>query len=262
MISKNKAPTGSLTNSEDWSEYYAKRDLASLEQLSKRETLLDEFFNQHKGSIFELGCGQSAVLAKASQQGWKVGGIDFNAKAIEVLKVFVAQQNGDIDDLVVGDVFEYSTKVFSERFDLLGSYGFLEHFTNPGDILKRWVEVIKPGGMVVTTIPNLFSINGKIFKKFDPEFWEQHVAYTAEDVHEMHLNAGLEPVTLARYDGKFDIHTLIPWDKISTKIAKPIIFKLVKYISFYLIHHPLRFITPNKNSRLFNRRIIGIYRKP
>jgi 2-polyprenyl-3-methyl-5-hydroxy-6-metoxy-1,4-benzoquinol methylase len=49
------------------------------------------------------------------------------------------------------------------QFDLLVSAGFLEHFQDPVPILSRWADVLKPTGFVVSAIPNLHSINARIF---------------------------------------------------------------------------------------------------
>jgi len=40
------------------------------------------------------------------------------------------------------------------KFDVVGSFGFVEHFTNLREVLSRHVELVNEGGYVVIGVPN------------------------------------------------------------------------------------------------------------
>ena len=223
----------SLTTPNDWQQYYSQRDYETIVTASKSPVLIENFLTERSGAIFELGCGQSRCLARAAKLGWEIGGIDFNKEALVPLKKFAEDMDTSKDHLVNGDVFSYDLSLIDKKYDLLVSFGFMEHFRNPAEILTKWKAVLKPGGKVITSIPNLLSINAHFFKKYDPEFWKQHVAFSREELDSFHLSAGLSPISKAEYIGKFDLHSLIPWEKIEAKLDNKYLFKLVKYASYY-----------------------------
>lgn len=65
----------------------------------------------------------------------------FEAAGCDPSNVLQRDLFGDIDDL-------------RERFNLVVSFGFIEHFDDPRAAIPRHIDLCKPGGHVVITIPN------------------------------------------------------------------------------------------------------------
>jgi 2-polyprenyl-6-hydroxyphenyl methylase/3-demethylubiquinone-9 3-methyltransferase len=65
------------------------------------------------------------------------------------------------------------------RFDLVCSFGVVEHFTDLGRILPSIARLVAPGGMLVTTVPNLKSIHGGLMAWWQPEVFAAHRITTA-----------------------------------------------------------------------------------
>lgn len=192
--------------------------------------------------------------------GWQVGGIDFNPNALRLIRDCLARKNHNTQYLFCADVFTYDESALQEKADILASFGFLEHFRNPETILAKWKNVLRDDGLVISIIPNLYSINAPLMKKFDPEFWAQHVQYTPEAMDRFHKEAGLKPVVSAHYTGRYDLDMLTPWDKIYQAINNRILGKLVRYFSFFVIAKLLGLL-PKSGSKLANSYIIGVYKK-
>jgi len=63
---------------------------------------------------------------------------------------------------------------FQEVFDVVLSHGFIEHFTDVRDVIRAHINVLKPGGKLVITIPNLQGLNRDVARLFHPGILEKH----------------------------------------------------------------------------------------
>ncbi len=257
------APSGALTTRADWSDYHLGLSCDELARRANYPTIFDDLVAARApGHMFELGCGGSAVLARFAQRGWRVGGIDFSAESIAVLQGYLKRAGLDAGSrFIVGDVFDADSAPASGSADLMLSAGFLEHFADPAPILAKWSEVLKPGGLVLSAVPNLVSLNARLLERHDPKSWRQHVPFDAAQIDAMHKRAGLEIVQPAHYAGRYDIHMLIPWARIADKLAAPGLYRLIKLATFYGIGEPLRRLF-KQPGRVLAPYILGVYARP
>jgi 2-polyprenyl-3-methyl-5-hydroxy-6-metoxy-1,4-benzoquinol methylase len=86
-------------------------------------------------------------------------GIDYSEVGINRCKGLFEALNLKID-LHHTNFFEHSLPIAS--FDFVTSFGFIEHFDNPKVAVKYHIDLLKPGGMALITIPNYGGIYGKI----------------------------------------------------------------------------------------------------
>lgn len=77
---------------------------------------------------------------------------------------------GDIN-IIEADLFDYKPKAL---YDLVLSFGLIEHFSNTKSIIDTHLQFLKPGGTLFITLPNFKSINGWIQRKFDLENYKKH----------------------------------------------------------------------------------------
>jgi SAM-dependent methyltransferase len=64
------------------------------------------------------------------------------------------------------DFFE--TSFAPGSFDFVYSIGLIEHFDDPRPIVRRHVEMVKPGGTVMIAIPNYGGLYGRLQRWLDP----------------------------------------------------------------------------------------------
>jgi SAM-dependent methyltransferase len=253
--------TRALTDEADWLEYYGRlNDAGWLDRQVKRPTVFDEFIYGKRGVMFELGCAASPLLGRSALAGWTVGGIDFSAPGLNFLKAFLGRHSLAQGPLIQGDVFKADTSAVRGTVDCLVSVGFLEHFERPAPLLQKWAEVLKPDGIVVSAIPNLESVNARIFERYDPAFWKQHVVYGPQAMDAFHEEAGLVPVRRAAYKGRYDIHMLIPWEHVAAKFPHPQLYRAFKLATYFGIGQPLARL-PIRPGRRLSPYILGVYRK-
>lgn len=251
----------SLIGNEDWTQYYLDRQFEQIERIACTPAPVDDFLKAKAGKMFELGCGGSPMLARCARLGWEVGGIDYNAEGLGRIRDYLAQKGYGTANLACGDIFSYDCSEFENTYDQLYSSGFLEHFSDPAAILDKWKRVLKPGGVVLTDIPNLFSVNASLLKKFDPGLWAQHYRYSPQDLDRCHVAAGLAIARKARYSGQYDIHMLIPWAAIQQRMNNRLFFGMAKRVGYYGAKYFLSRL-PKSNMRLVNSSVVGVYTRP
>lgn len=250
-----------LTSQTDWDDYYKSRQVESVVNGSKQKTIFDDILKSRSGNIFEIGCGGSSFLLRAASFGWNIGGIDYNSHAIELLKKALEKEQITVKtELVCGDACSESLLPLQRKYDVFVSLGFLEHFASSENILKIWKHVLNESGRVVSLVPNLYSINAYLFKRYDKKFYDEHIKFTLKQFDKVHTDAGLAIIENARFCGKYDAHMLIPWGAIRKKIKNETVFKTVKYVFSLGIEKILRFF-PSSHCKLTNSYIVGVYKR-
>ena len=253
--------SGALTEANDWISYYTGMTSEVIAERARAPCVFDEFIHGRTGTMFELGCGGSPFLARGAEAGWTVGGIDFLAPSLQSIKKFLTDRQLKTNYFIQGDLFTANLDAAEKSADLIISAGLLEHFKDPAPLLERWSSVLKDDGLVVSAIPNLLSVNAKIFAKYDPEFYAQHVVFSPADMDAFHERAGLLPVRPAAYVGSYDIHMLIPWDKFEQQFPHPQLYRLFKLSTTFGIGKPLQML-PLAPSKTLSPSILGVYAKP
>jgi SAM-dependent methyltransferase len=69
------------------------------------------------------------------------------------------------------DFFDFTPK---HLYDMVFSLGFIEHFNDTQDVIKRHVNLLAPNGHLLIVLPNFLGLNGWIQRCFDRESFEAH----------------------------------------------------------------------------------------
>jgi 2-polyprenyl-3-methyl-5-hydroxy-6-metoxy-1,4-benzoquinol methylase len=120
----------------------------------------------------EIGCAPGKMLCwVAGVLGADVAGLDFSARGFDQTRRLF-EGLGLRADLRCEDFF--STTFQSGTFDVVCSFGFIEHFDDPRDAVRRHALLLKPGGLALIAVPNYGGIYGVLQKYFDPPNLELH----------------------------------------------------------------------------------------
>ena len=79
-------------------------------------------------------------------------------------------QPGDIH-IIEADLFKYQPE---KLYDMVLSFGLIEHFNDTKAIIETHLQFLKPGGVLFITLPNFKSVNGWVQRKFDKENYDKH----------------------------------------------------------------------------------------
>jgi 2-polyprenyl-3-methyl-5-hydroxy-6-metoxy-1,4-benzoquinol methylase len=141
--------------------------------------------------MIEIGCGGSIWLPYfAREHGLDVTGLDYSEEGCATAEHLLAQA-GVAGSVVCADLFDPPERLFNS-FDLLASFGVVEHFASTETAIAACAKLLKPGGVMLTTIPNLVGLNGRGVRFFDRALYDIHVPMSREQLRVAHEKAGLE----------------------------------------------------------------------
>jgi 2-polyprenyl-3-methyl-5-hydroxy-6-metoxy-1,4-benzoquinol methylase len=150
--------------------------------------------NTQGKTILEIGCARSVWLPYFSKEfGFNVTGIDYSEigcqQAMQVLSK--AEVKGEI---VCADFFSAPGSML-KAFDVVVSFGVLEHFQDTAACVAAFSKFLKPGGLLITNIPNLCGLNGLIQKQINRPVFDIHVPLDKQSLVRFHQMNGLRVIS-------------------------------------------------------------------
>ena len=115
--------------------------------------LYDVYFNKRsvKGhTAFEIGCFPGRYLAHFALNKMQISGIDQTPGILNMEKW--AHGNNYNSGIFYNE--DLLSTVISEKYDLVCSFGFIEHFDDYEYIIKKHIELNKNDGTIIITTPN------------------------------------------------------------------------------------------------------------
>lgn len=101
------------------------------------------------GTAIEIGCYPGRFLGIFGELGYELHGMDLNPDVLLIAEILKKE------GFKVGNIgHEDFLKVKSNTYDVVSSFGFIEHFTNLEEILLKHMEMVKSGGFLVLESPN------------------------------------------------------------------------------------------------------------
>lgn len=143
--------------------------------------------------LLEIGCARSVWLPYfAKEFGFKVCGIDYSEIGCQQAMQILSKE-GVGGEIVCADFFSPPESMI-EEFDVVISFGVLEHFEDTEGCILAFSKFLKQDGMIVTNIPNFMGLLGLIQKLVNPNVFNIHVRLSPENILEAHRRTRLEPV--------------------------------------------------------------------
>jgi SAM-dependent methyltransferase len=128
----------------------------------KIEALLD-ILPPPPATMLECGCGSAEVSAAMAAQGYDCTLLDASPAALHVARRRF-ERRGLRATYTLGNVYQLPFP--DGTFDILTSFGLLEHFADVEKVIAEMARVIRPGGMFFADIvPERFSVQtvGTVF---------------------------------------------------------------------------------------------------
>jgi 2-polyprenyl-3-methyl-5-hydroxy-6-metoxy-1,4-benzoquinol methylase len=152
---------------------------------------LFEGYDTSSMELIEVGCAQSVYLPYfAKHFGFKVSGIDRSAMGCDRART-VLEREGVKGEVYCADFFSVPAQLIG-RFDVLISFGVVEHFEQTAEAVRAMPRLLKPEGRMITVIPNFTGVLGEYQKLLDRDVYNAHVPLSRESLASAHREAGLE----------------------------------------------------------------------
>lgn len=115
----------------------------------------------------EIGCAPGRLLAWVSlDRRAQVAGLDYSHVGISAAKELFRALDLD-GDLRCEDLFHSTFE--PDSFDVVASFGLVEHFDDAVPVVRKHVALTKPGGLSVVVVPNYRGMYAVLQRFFYPE---------------------------------------------------------------------------------------------
>jgi len=174
------------------------------------EVIFPEYFHlPKKAQVVEIGSAPGDFLVKFSKQYDCVPyGVEYSDVGVGLNRATFERHGFDPNNVIHADFFdEKFRRQYFERFDVVFSKGFIEHFTDMQPLLDRHLDLLKPGGYLLVDVPNFRGVNLPLAKLFDRGAIPRHnIEIMRSDVFEKLFNRpDLEKIACGYY-GTFSFY--------------------------------------------------------
>ena len=152
------------------------------------------------GRLLDVGCASGMFLRAAADKGWDVVGLEPSRSFFES-----ARQNLNGSGQVFCTVLQ-NAPLPTRSFDVITLWDVLEHVTDPVAFLRSCESLLKPGGLLFVNVPDLSSIQARLFGARWPLLLQEHLNYfTPESLSRCAVSAGLEWIKFGHRPVSFSI---------------------------------------------------------
>ncbi len=151
------------------------------------------------GSLLDVGCSVGGFVRAAGECGYEAEGIDISPSSVSV-----GQEAGL--NLQAGDCL---SAAFPAKFDVITMWATLEHLSDPNRYVQCAREWLRPGGMLLASVPNFGGITNHLIGTKDRYVGVDHLNYWTARGFALYLQrfgfeiqrmvtCGFNPLTLYR----------------------------------------------------------------
>jgi len=112
------------------------------------------------GQLLDYGCGSGDYALRMRERGWDVTGLDFSARAARAAEQVLGQP------VLVGTLPHPA--VARASLDMITMGAVLEHVHWPHTLIEAAAQALRPGGLLVVSVPNIDSFG---YRAFGEDWW-------------------------------------------------------------------------------------------
>lgn len=117
------------------------------------------------GELLEIGCGKGHLLQLASPH-FTISGLELSEEAAHGLDPSFRER------ITIADVESYALP--PAQYDVILAFNVLEHLRDPAGVLRRIAQALKPGGVLVGSVPLNHSLVGRLHTALTNVFDRTH----------------------------------------------------------------------------------------
>lgn len=192
--------------------------------------------------LLEIGCARSIWLPYfAKKFGFQICGLDYSEVGCGQATRLLLREG--VEGNVVCSNFFSPPQSMLEAFDVVVSFGVVEHFADTDGCIAAFSRFLKPEGMLITNIPNLRGWVGWLQRILNRNVFDIHVPLSLEHLADIHRKNGFSVLScdyflLANF-GVLNLenlreHPLLQWILPLRSWTNKLIWILEKFIPFLM----------------------------
>jgi 2-polyprenyl-3-methyl-5-hydroxy-6-metoxy-1,4-benzoquinol methylase len=143
-------------------------------------------------SLLDIGCGEGFFLFNASKAGYRTKGIELSQDAAAYAK---REFGLDIEARAFDEL-----QLPGNYFDVVTLWQVLEHLPRPLEILNEAHRILKPGGLIAASTPDIEGIPSRILRR---KWWNIRMIhinqFSTKTLMDILQNAGFKNVSSVSY---------------------------------------------------------------
>ncbi len=153
---------------------------ATWDRIEHRQIVPDATFDRVLGPVLprddrlcaiEIGCYPGGYMAYLSTRfGYRVSGLDF-MRGLERLRQPLEAASARVEDLIEADFLTWAP---TRTWDVVSSFGFVEHFEDLGLVLDKHLALLAPRGYLVIEVPHFRGGQYLLRRVFQPRLLDSH----------------------------------------------------------------------------------------
>jgi 2-polyprenyl-3-methyl-5-hydroxy-6-metoxy-1,4-benzoquinol methylase len=127
-------------------------------------------------SAIEVGCAPGHnILWHSRVFGYRPYGVEYSSTGVGLTRDNFRREGHDPQNVIEADFFSREFQdANSGRFDVVVSSGFIEHFESPRDVVTAHLALLRPGGFLVCSVPNLRGFSYPFLRVFGRDLLHAH----------------------------------------------------------------------------------------
>ena len=155
-----------------WDKSYQQIQFTTLPESDPIKIWLNTFIPKGNGTCIEVGCFPGGILSCFGEIGYELHGIDLTPRIEHDLPIWLNSKGYHVGKFTREDFTRFNPKT---EYDIVASFGFIEHFSDWQAILLKHASLVKKGGLLVVEAPNFRGLVQRLLHfLFDKKNYERH----------------------------------------------------------------------------------------
>lgn len=155
-----------------WDKSYRNIELTAPGENDPIKQWIESHISNSNGKCLEIGCFPGGILTVFGELGYELHGIDLTSRVEIDLPRWLKLQGYRVGEFSKVDILKFFP---SEQYDIVSSFGFIEHFSDWRGLLFKHASLVKKDGFLIIETPNFRGIVQRFLHlAFDKKNYERH----------------------------------------------------------------------------------------
>jgi len=161
-----------LVNQDYWDNNYQDLTFFKVPDESVIKQWVNKYIPDSDGDCIEIGTFPGGYLEMFGQKGYRLNGIDLTPRVKEEEAGWLKSLGHKVGEFEQIDFLKFKP---NRKYQVVCSFGFIEHFSDYLGILKKQADMVTTGGYLVVEVPNFRGFVQRFLHSFlDRENYERH----------------------------------------------------------------------------------------